>query len=202
MTEHTEPTQRPRRGLRLEQTDAVRARLLASALAVIEAGAEPTMRAVAEHAGVAERTVYRYFASRDVLYEAMVPSFSTRASAPLPATAAGLVGYVRDLYETFERNAALIEALVRGPWAAPFLAHSRPANLAAVRALLDQAYPCVGDDERAAAATSIRLVLSGSSWSYLRDCQLDIESAVTHGQWIVGRALRSLAAQGGDDAHR
>ena len=45
--------------------------LIAAAVRLVERSEEPTMRAVAGAAGVGERTVYRYFESRERLAEAV-----------------------------------------------------------------------------------------------------------------------------------
>ncbi len=179
-------------GLRGEQTDAVRERLLVAALAVIEGEREPTMRAVAAEAGVAERTVYRYFASRDALYEALRPRFQGRAGVPLCAEAHGLEAYVRALYTTFEDNRALVMALVMAPWAVPFLQRSRADNLRALGALLDTAFPGAPASERASAAAALRMPLSAAGWSYLTAAGLDLEASIGHVQWLVRTVLDAL----------
>jgi len=190
-------TSQPRRRakpLRVEQGKEVRERLLQSAVALIERGVEPTMRAVAAEAGVAERTIYRYFENREALESAVKQRLRGRGGVPLCATAAELEGYARSLFETFEANRNFIVAMLTASWAAPSLRGSRRENLSAMRDLLDAAYPAAPEDERAAATSSLRALLSGAGWNYLRGgCGLDNESVIAHAQWAVRAVLGELA---------
>jgi AcrR family transcriptional regulator len=187
------PPKRPS-SLRESHGEATRERLLQAAFASVERGDEPTMRGVADEAGVGERTVYRYFENHDALVAAMQPRLQERGGVPLCAEAAGLEGYARDLFGVFERNHALIVAMVTARWMAPHFRRSRRSNLDAMRALLDAAYPKAPADDRAAAATTLRAVLSGSGWVYLRDsCAMAPADIVAHAQWLVRTVTAKLA---------
>ena len=61
----------------------MRERILSAVLVVIEAGEEPTMRAVARAAQISERTLYRYCPSLEELQTAALPLVRERASAPM-----------------------------------------------------------------------------------------------------------------------
>lgn len=192
----TRPPRRLTKPLRAQQGDALRERLLQAAVALIEGGVEPTMRAIAAEAGVAERTIYRYFESRDAFELALRQHLRGRGGVPLCETAAELDGYARSLFETFEANRSFIVAMLTAPWAARPLRGSRRENLSAMRALIDAAYPAAPDGARAAASSTLRALLSGAGWNYLRSgCGLDNESVIAHAQWAVRAVLRSLASR-------
>ncbi|MCA9526056.1 MAG: helix-turn-helix transcriptional regulator, partial [Myxococcales bacterium] len=131
-------TARP--SLRAEQAEAVRNRLFEAALELIETGQEPTLRAVAAQARVGERTLYRYFPSRDDFRDALGRQFHGRAGIPLCEDAAGLEGYARDLFATFEANSKLVRGLVHAPWAVADLQLTRRRRLEQVTALLRRAW--------------------------------------------------------------
>lgn len=175
----------PAGSLRQRQLDEVRDRLLDATLQVIESGQEPTMRAVASAAGVSERTVYRYFESRGALYAALQPKFIGRSGIPLCDSADDIEEYVSELFTTFERNGALVRALTNSPWAAPYLKGTRARNLKALRALLDAKFPRAPREDRAAAAASLRVPLSGAGWVYFRDAGSSNDEAISHAQWLV-----------------
>jgi AcrR family transcriptional regulator len=183
--------------LRDAQGDAVRARLLESALALIEEGTEPTMRAVAARAGTSERTIYRYFESHEVLVEALAPLFVGKSGVALCGTFAELPEYARALFDTFAANHKLTVALLTSSWAGPHMRVTRRKNLDALRALVDEAHPRAPERDRAAAASSLRAILSGAGWNYLRNsCGLAQAEVVAHAQWLVAtvdHALRSAA---------
>lgn len=184
-----------RRSIREVQADAVRERLIDASIAQIERGEDPTMRSVAAEAGVSERTIYRYFESRDALAEACRVKIAPRAGVPLPESARDLEAYAKSLYETFEANAGLIIGLATTPSLRSDFRRSRGANLLALRALLDREHPRAPARERAAAAASLRAQLSGGGWVYLRySCGLTNEDVIAAAQWSIRVALARLAA--------
>ncbi len=173
--------------LRARQAEEVRGRLLDAAMELIEDGEEPTMRSVARRGGVAERTIYRYFASRDDLAEALKPRFAARAGVPLCATADELPEYAAELYGVFEANRRLIDALVTASWAVPSLGTSRRTNLEGLRAILADGHPDARPDAVDAAASALRVLLSGAGWHYLRvGCGLEPAALAAIARWTIG----------------
>jgi AcrR family transcriptional regulator len=182
--------------LRRDQAHAVRERILAAALEVIEAGEEPSMRAVALAAAISERTLYRYFGSREELHAALVPLVRERASAPMADDVDGLPEYIRKLFTTFDRNARLARALTTAAWFPGTT--SRPANLRALREIVDEAFPKAPAADRASTAAGLRVLYSAAGWAYLTDCGLDLETSIHHVQWMTSTVLEKLS--GGHDA--
>jgi AcrR family transcriptional regulator len=113
-------------GAAANQASAVRDQILLAAIGVIESGEEPSMRAVAKAAEIAERTLYRYFASREQLLAAVMPILRERASASMADDVDGLLDYIRRLFTTFDQNAGLARALATAAWAPMNI--TRPAN--------------------------------------------------------------------------
>ncbi len=177
--------------LRAEQVSAVYERILGAALAVVEAGQEPTMRTVARAAGVAERTIYRYFATHGDLVAAMTPRLRARASTPLAEDVDGLPAYIQRLFTTFDRNAPLVRALVASSWAP--MQTTRSENLAALRRLVDAAFPDAPREARASATATLRALYSASSWVYLTDCGFSNRASIRHVQWVTEVVLKELS---------
>jgi AcrR family transcriptional regulator len=187
----------PAAGPSLAQRNAERTRadLLAAAEAVLLRGEDLTMRAVAAAAGVGERTIYRYFESRDALLDATAGYIGPRIGAPLCDTADGLEQYAADLFGTFEANRALTVATVTTPWCQAFLGPSRAANLEALTVLLRRAFPAAPGHDLDAAAASLRTVLSGAGWVYQRvSCELPAEQVTANATWLVRLVLERLGA--------
>ena len=180
--------------LRRDQAAAVRERIIRAAMDVIEGGEEPTMRSVARAAEISERTLYRYFASIEDLHAGILPVLQQRASAPMAANVDGLPAYIRALFSNFDQNARLARALVTARWAPTSV--TRPANLRALRAIIDEAFPETPSKERASAAASLRVLYSAVAWAYLADCGLDVESSIRHVQWNTKTVLAELRRRG------
>lgn len=187
------------RSLREDQASAVHERIVSAAVAVIEAGEEPQMRSVAAAAQISERTIYRYFATREALQSAVISALRTRASAPMAADVGGLEDYARRLFATFHQNATLTRALVSAKWTS--LTLTRTANLDALRAIIDAGFPAAPADARESAAAGLRVPLSAAGWAYLADCGFDLEASITHVQWLIRAVLEKLHhLSGGDHA--
>lgn len=183
----------PERGLRERQAEAVRARLARTAADILMRGEEPTMRGVARESGVSERTIYRYYASFDELLEGVRPLLVGKTGIPLCGTADELPEYAAELYGTFEENRDLIDMLLFAPWLRPHYADSRTRNLRDLRALLDAAHPDAEPRERRAAASALRVLLSGGGWHYLRvGCGLGPREVVDHARWTIEQLRASL----------
>jgi AcrR family transcriptional regulator len=180
--------------IREDHADRVRERLLDAAMALVERGEEPTLRAVAKEGGVAERTLYRYFESREALMGGMRPRFMGRSGIPLCERADQLEQYAAELFATFDANAPLIRAMLTSTWMAQHFRITRKGNLLAMRQLLDDAHPRAPLADRRAGASALRALLSGSGWLYLRDsCALPQDDVVAHAQWTVRLVLAKLA---------
>jgi AcrR family transcriptional regulator len=178
--------------------DRTRTELLDAAVRLIEQGEEPTMRAVASEAGVGERTVYRYFENRDVLGEALEAHVMPRLGVPLCASVDELDDYIAELYGLFEQNRRLTVAMVASTWAQPDLARTRSRNLRALTELLAGAFPDADPAEVAAAAGTLRTVVSGAGWTYQRvSCGLPNGAVIANAQWLAGVVLQRLSEAGG-----
>jgi AcrR family transcriptional regulator len=181
--------------LRRDQGNAVRERILAAAIAVVENGEEPNMRTVAIAASIAERTLYRYFPSREELHAALAQAVRGRAGAPMADDVSGLERYVHVLYTTFDRNARLTRALLSAAWAPANV--RRTANLRALRAIIDAGFPRAPLADRASAAASLRIPLSAAGWQYLADCAFDLAESIAHVQWLVRTVIEKLQHSSG-----
>jgi AcrR family transcriptional regulator len=184
-----------RRTVTQRNAERTRDELIEAAVRLVERSEEPTMRAVALEAGVGERTIYRYFDSREALSEAVTEAISPRLGVPLCATFAELHDYVDQLFAVFDENHGITVATVTSPWVQPYLARSRSRNLRALTALVEAAFPHVDRDEVASAAASLRTVISGAGWVYQREsCELPAATVTANAHWLVETLTARLTA--------
>lgn len=187
----------PDESLRASASRATHQRLLDAAVALLAQGELPNMRSVAAAAKVAERTVYRYFENLEVLRAAVQKHVRDRGHLPLPARAEELETYAAQLFQRFDDNAELVLGLtaLAGSGLRAEFGRTRSENLRGLRQLLKRSYPQAPKAEREKAAASLRALLSGSGWAYLRvSCGLSPAQVVASAQWAIRAAHERLVA--------
>lgn len=157
--------------LKDRQLALTRELILDAAIDLLEHGAvqELTMRSVSRRANLAERTIFRHFASRDDLLDALAAEVSTRLELPaLPASAGELPAVPRALYRAFEARANLTRAALHSELFDRIRQTTASARWRAVQALVDAHAPHRSERDRRLAAANIRFLLAATSWHYYR----------------------------------
>lgn len=159
------------RSLAARQQDLAREVILDAAIQkLVEAPHEElSVRAVAKQSNVSERTIFRYFASRDELLDAIAHEYSRRLDAPpTPATVEELIAYVPAMFARFEENSALTRAALRSEIYHRIRTRGSAIRGAAIRQIIDRAAPKRPAAEREIAVANIRYMLIASTWNYYR----------------------------------
>jgi AcrR family transcriptional regulator len=79
-----------------------------------ETSGELTMRSAAQAAGISERTIFRYFAARDELLDAVASELNLRLKAPpVPDKLDQLPAYPAAIFARFEAEESMIRAALR-----------------------------------------------------------------------------------------
>lgn len=156
--------------------------------------AQLTNAAIAARAGVAERTVYRHFATREQLMSAVAAEVSRRlATPPVPDHPAALADYADELFACFEAQPELTREALQSE----LFAHVRDSKAAerwrALRALIDRHWPALPAQRRALAAANLRFVLAASCWHYHRtSLAMDASTATAAVRHLVACVLAAL----------
>jgi AcrR family transcriptional regulator len=103
--------------VRATRSQAVRERVLEGVAALLDRGDALTFAKVATAAGVPERTVYRYFGTREALLAAVFEWSNRRIGfdGKLPVDLASTVALVRKVFPGFEQIAPVIRELLIAP---------------------------------------------------------------------------------------
>jgi AcrR family transcriptional regulator len=152
-------------------TDATQKLILTSAVELLERASvtELTVRAVAKQAGMSERTVFRYFASRDEFLDAVAAEVVRNLQAPAPPTKIEeLPDYPRLLYPRFEEKADLVKSALHTDVFKRIHDTVARERWRAVRALIDTHASHRAERDRKIAAANIRYYLAGTTWHYYR----------------------------------
>ena len=157
--------------LKDRQTDATQKLILSTAVELLETQGviATTARAVAKKAGISERTVFRYYGSRDDFLDAVAEEAAAKIHTPSPPDdIRKLDDYVSELYRRFEECEALLKEALHTEISKRLRATVGRRRWVAVRRLIDAAAPHRSPRERKIAATNISYYLSASTWQYYR----------------------------------
>lgn len=151
--------------------DHTRQWIVEAATALLEDGGATalTNAAIAARAGIAERTVYRHFGTRDALLDEIAAAFMLRLDAPAPPdSVAGLLAYPAALFGCFEARSQLVQAALDSELFIRVRDGQAAERWTAIRRVLDAQWPAATPHERELTAANLRYLLSATTWRYYR----------------------------------
>jgi len=179
-------------------TDHTERLILENALAVLkdDSFGGLTVRAVARKAGMSERTIFRYFATREEFLDAVAGEFTRLLDMPPPPqTIDELRAMPRRLYTGFEPHAKLISVVFHTELFPRMKAGAAQQRWVGIGKLLDGRFKKATPRARRIAAANIRYYLSGATWHYYRFVfRFDLEETIACAETAIGQALAALSA--------
>jgi AcrR family transcriptional regulator len=180
-------------------------RVMEGALAVLEGGRPLTFREVAVESGVAERTIYRHFPSRQDLLTALFEWSNRRMGfdGERPTDLDGAVALVRSAFPGFDELAPVVGELLTSPEGrAVRLADKAERQDAALRLVRREA-PALDRKSTRRVAAIVQLLMTAGTWQSLRD-YWDLEGdeaaeavALALTMLFNGADVRSRPSEGG-----
>lgn len=129
-----------------------------------------TMAGVARRAGVTERTVFRHFASRDVLIAAVWPRMQARVrSRGFPTTAQALIDTPPHLFPEFDKEEGLVRASAFSAAGREVRQAANPERQKAVRACVRDAFPDIAEPQLTRLAAIVQLIDSAYAWAVMKE---------------------------------
>jgi AcrR family transcriptional regulator len=190
---------RPAATLAERHADLTERAILDAAVQLLEESSvrELTMRAVAAQAKISERTVFRYFATREEFLGAIAEEVGVRMRLPAPpATLAELTAFPAELYAAFEAKAKLTRASLHSELVKLIRPKAVGERLAAVRAILAKHAPGRSARDIRVAAANIQYYLTATAWQFLRFyLGLSLEEAVACAQSVIRLTSADLKAR-------
>jgi AcrR family transcriptional regulator len=153
------------------QSDFTQRLILHAAVELLEHASvgELTVRDVAARANISERTVFRYFATRDAFLDAIAAEVIANLDMPPhPQTVKELLQFPAALYASFEAKASLVKAALHSELFDRIRSAPAQQRWLAVRKLVDREASGAPERRRKLAATNIRFYLSATTWHYYR----------------------------------
>ncbi len=156
---------------------------------------------LARRVGIARRTVYRYFPSRDALVEAGWERVYTNPAGvtySLPTDAASVVDTIPDFFATLEENRTAVTVAMTTPQGRVARATGRVPRGQAWRSALARELAVLPEGERDLPLAVLQLIRSGFAWLEMHD-----QWALSHAQmatavgWATRTLLRDLRTRAG-----
>jgi AcrR family transcriptional regulator len=152
------------------RSEAVRERILEGIRDLIEAGEELTFARVAKAAGVPERTLYRYFETREALFAAVFAWANKKIGfdGELPADRAAAQRLVRRVFPGFDEIASIVHELLVAPEGLAARQQNLEKRQRAATAIVKSELDLDRTTTRRTAAI-VQLLTTAATWQTLRD---------------------------------
>jgi AcrR family transcriptional regulator len=181
---------------RREQADATRDRIVSAGAELLRESSvrdwgSVTVRAVAERAGISERTVYRHFGSEKGLRDALMERHQQQAGIDLSA-----VG-IADLADVAARVLRFVSDYPKQPQPPldPTLHETDRRRRSALLRAVTESAPDRSAEEHLRAAALVDLIWSISSYErLLSGWQMDDDTAIDTVRWGIGLVVAAMAA--------
>ena len=188
--------------LRQENAAATRRRILDAFAVLIAEGEGPDLSvpAVASRAGVAVRTVYRHFPTRDDLLEGVFECNAASVAVPLgsePRSVSELTGWVREAFPYIAERAPFYRALHASRLGREIKRRRSPERSAAVvSAFRDEASALAESDRRRLHALGQLLASSVALLNMQDNWHLSPAEAAEASAWAIGVLAREASVTG------
>jgi AcrR family transcriptional regulator len=188
--------------LRAEQAKETRARILEATVPLMARGAATlSIPAVAREAGVSVPTVYRHFATKQQLIEAIYPHVMQRAAIsqqPPPRSISDLRDVVRWYLAHLDSLDDQARAVMASGAADEVRRATMPNRLAVFRGVADSVEPKLADADRDRLTRLLVVLTQSSALRMWRDhLGLSVEEVADDIDWVVKATIQASAGRKG-----
>ena len=160
-------------------------------------GGDFTFRVLAEVSGVAERTIYRRYATKEAVFAAFWIWLNERLGMPAPPKSPQeLVAQVPVLFEAFEAGEPLVRAMLHDVHGRATRLAGRQTRQARFRGSLKEILNRLEPADQTRLLASVQVLSSAAGWETMKD-YWDITSveAADAAQWAIGALLAQAQRQ-------
>jgi AcrR family transcriptional regulator len=173
---------------RTELAALTRDRILGGLAALLrQSDDEVTFERLALEARVPQRTLYRYYANKEALFSAFWPWVNESIETPpRPTTTAELVAHIPALFAAFERDEALVRAMLHNPHGRAVRLANADARRKKFEAALSDVTARLSGAEAKRLLAAVTALCSASGWETMKDnWGLSGPVAAEAAQWAV-----------------
>jgi AcrR family transcriptional regulator len=177
----------------------VRARILLALMELLTDGVEINHDRVAERAGVARRTVYRYFPDQSALMQSLWASVTAMAgpTVTFPESEEGMLATMPDIYRGFDAIAPVATVIRSTPQGRQVRLAQKERRQQSYADAAADAVEALPEDDRLL-ATAMLQVLHTTPWLEMRDSwDLDGDQIARVCGWAMRVLLKDLRARDG-----
>ena len=158
---------------------------------------ELSFKKVAEQADISQRTMFRYFTTREAFLDALTVRLYAELDIPnVPDEVDALPSYIATLYAKLDAQPRNVMVLLSADLLPRVLNANTKQRLQALEDLLKNHFSYVSADDIKKTAANLRYVMSASSWRYYRmHFEFDSQMATECGQLFVTQSLAYLGSK-------
>ena len=178
---------------RAELAQLTRARVLDAMAEILRRGGEATFDQIARESRIPQRTLYRHFENKEALFAAFwVWVNNAIEMPPIPRTPDAVVSHIPALFAAFDRDEALVRAMMHAPHGRAVRLANAEARRAKFREALAPVLGPLGTAMSTRLLASITAICSASGWETMKDnWQLSGAEAADAAQWAVNSLIES-----------
>ncbi len=156
---------------------------------------ELSFKNVSDKAEISQRTMFRYFQTRDEFLDALTERLYSELNLPdIPNSAEKLVDYLRNLYQKLDEQPRKVSVLLSADLLPRIISTTAKARFDALKQLLIRDFPRCSKSDVIKTAANLRYVMSASSWRYYRvNFEFDLKTSQECAIMMIEQALNSLA---------
>lgn len=158
---------------------------------------ELSFKKVSDRADISQRTMFRYFRTRDAFLDALTMRLYQELDLPdIPEDIEQLSDYIAQLYQKLDAQPLKVKALLSADLLPRVLSSTAKKRLAALEKLLAKSFPDVDAEDIKKTAANLRYVMSASSWRYYRMYfEFDSNMATQCAQLLVTQSILHLKSR-------
>jgi AcrR family transcriptional regulator len=131
--------------------------------------AELSFSLIAREAGIGERTVYRYFPTRDALFDAFWQAYMQSIQPPLPLDARSLLSAAQRIFPKFDEYADITRSFVTSPEGRAIAQLANKRRVSTFKPAVREAVGDLPEAELIRLCACVQALLSPGTWLQMRE---------------------------------